>query len=190
MITNLTDVNFDKEINSTNKIILVDFFATWCEPCSILAPILEKVAEHFKGKIILMKANIDNAPVTSQKFSVERIPTIILFKNGKQINGFTGLMPENSMKDWLENIIKEQIIKECDEYDKNNGFQLNPDKKTVERIISGLLKNEEKYGEKYCPCRRVSGNKEEDIKKVCPCAWHKDEISKDGHCICNLYVKI
>jgi ferredoxin-thioredoxin reductase catalytic chain len=83
----------------------------------------------------------------------------------------------------------EQLIKEYSEYAKSNGFQLNPDKKAVERIINGLLANEKKNGKKYCPCRRLTGNSEEDSKKVCPCFWHKDEIKKDGHCLCFLYVK-
>lgn len=83
----------------------------------------------------------------------------------------------------------EELIKKYGEYAKANGFQLNPDKKTVEMVVSGLLKNEEKYGKKYCPCRRVSGNEAEDSKKICPCFWHKDEIKKDGYCFCNLYTK-
>jgi thioredoxin len=104
---NLTDENFEKEINGQDKLVLVDFFATWCEPCSMLAPVLEKVADEFKEKIILMKANLDNVPKAAQKFSVEKIPTVILFKNGKPINGFVGLVPEKSIKEWLENIIKD-----------------------------------------------------------------------------------
>ena len=207
-MTILTDENFEKEINATDKLVLVDFFATWCEPCSMLAPILEKIAGDFKEKVILMKANLDGLPINSQKFGVEKIPTVILFKNGKPISGFVGLAPEENIKQWLENMIKEnnktdkspaladdkqkkieELEKEYNEYAKNNGFQLNPDKKSVERVINGLLENEKKYGEKYCPCRRVSGNKEEDAKKICPCFWHKDEIKKDGHCFCNLYVK-
>ena len=83
----------------------------------------------------------------------------------------------------------EELLKKYSEYAKANGLQLNPDKRTVERIIGGLLKNEEKYGKKYCPCRRVAGIELEDLKKVCPCIWHKDEIQKNGHCFCNLYVK-
>jgi len=55
---NLTDENFDKEINSTDKFVLVDFFATWCEPCSLLAPVLEKVVEEFKDRVLLIKANV------------------------------------------------------------------------------------------------------------------------------------
>jgi thioredoxin 1 len=103
---NLTDENFEKEINSADKLVLVDFFATWCEPCSMLAPILEKVAEQFKEKIVLVKANLDNIPLAAQKFEVEKIPTVILFKNGKPISGFVGLAPENAIKQWLENILK------------------------------------------------------------------------------------
>jgi len=104
---NINDENFEKEINSfPDKFILVDFFATWCEPCSILAPTLEKIAEHFKEKIILVKANLDSIPATAQKFGVERIPTVVLFKDGKPVNGFVGVLPEQAIKDWLENIIK------------------------------------------------------------------------------------
>jgi ferredoxin-thioredoxin reductase catalytic subunit len=83
----------------------------------------------------------------------------------------------------------EELKKEYGEYAKSNGFQINPDEKAVERIINGLVNNEKKYGKKYCPCRRVSGDKQEDSKKICPCFWHKDEIKKDGHCLCWLYIK-
>ncbi len=104
----LNDENFEKEIATSDKFIMVDFFATWCEPCSILAPILEKIAEEFKEKIVLMKANIDDSPLTAQKFGVEKIPTVMLFKNGKPVSGFVGLVPENSIKEWLENILEKK----------------------------------------------------------------------------------
>lgn len=83
----------------------------------------------------------------------------------------------------------EKLIEQFDAYAKSQGFQLNPNRKIVEGIVTGLLKNKEKFGEIYCPCRRVSGDKTEDAKKICACMWHKDEIQKDGHCYCNLYVK-
>ena len=83
----------------------------------------------------------------------------------------------------------EEMIKNYSEYAKENGFQLNPDRKTVERVINGLLANEKKNGKKYCPCRRLSGNEEEDLKKVCPCVYHKEEIKKDGRCYCGLFTK-
>jgi ferredoxin-thioredoxin reductase catalytic chain len=81
------------------------------------------------------------------------------------------------------------MMEQYDNYAKSSGFRLNPDKKIVERVFNGLLANEKKYGKKYCPCRRVSGNEEEDAKKICPCVFHKEEIEKDGHCFCNLFVK-
>lgn len=83
----------------------------------------------------------------------------------------------------------EEMIKNYSEYSRKNGFRLNPNLKIVERIISGLLKNEERKGEKYCPCRVLSGNKEEDSRKICPCAYHKEEIAKDGICYCGLFTK-
>jgi len=103
---NITDEDFDKEVNVSDKFVLVDFFATWCEPCSILGPILEKVVKNFEDKVILMKANLDEAPKAAQKFGVEKIPTIVLFKNGKPVNGFVGLVPEKAITEWLENIVK------------------------------------------------------------------------------------
>lgn len=84
---------------------------------------------------------------------------------------------------------KQAYIAQSKKYAQENGFQLNPDKKTVERIVDGIFMNKEKHGEKYCPCRRISGNKAEDEKKICPCFWHKEEISKDGRCFCGLFVK-
>lgn len=83
----------------------------------------------------------------------------------------------------------EELIKQYKEYAEKNGFQLNPNEKIVEAVVKGLLSREEKFGQKYCPCRRVTGNIEEDKKIICPCVYHKDEIQKDGHCHCNLYVK-
>lgn len=83
----------------------------------------------------------------------------------------------------------EEIIANYEKYAAENGIKLNPNKKVVEGIIKGLLLNEEKYGARYCPCRRVTGNVEEDKKKICPCFWHKEEIEKNGRCLCGLFVK-
>ncbi|MDD5547320.1 MAG: thioredoxin [Candidatus Pacebacteria bacterium] len=106
----LTDENFEKEISSADKPALVDFFAPWCEPCNMLAPILEKVAKDLEGKFIFMKANLDDVPLAAQKFGVEVIPTVILFRDNRPISGFTGLAPEDAIKEWLEKMIKEKIV--------------------------------------------------------------------------------
>jgi len=103
----LTDENFDKEIQESVKPVLVDFFATWCGPCSVLGPILEKIEEEMREQFVLAKVDIDNSPRTAQKFNVDRVPMVFAFKGGKQIGGFVGLMPENNIKEWLEKTIKE-----------------------------------------------------------------------------------
>lgn len=83
----------------------------------------------------------------------------------------------------------QNLIKEYRDYARKQGFRLNPDKKILANVIQGLLQNEEKYGKRYCPCRRVTGDIAEDQKKVCPCAFHRKELDKLGQCLCGLFVR-
>jgi ferredoxin-thioredoxin reductase catalytic chain len=83
----------------------------------------------------------------------------------------------------------ENILRPYKEHADKSGFRLNPNDKIVDATMKGLLRNEGKFGARYCPCRRVTGNKEEDKKIICPCVYHKDEIAKDGHCHCMLFVR-
>lgn len=202
MIT-LTDENFEKEIQAAEKPVVVDFMASWCSPCFVLGPILEKLAEEYKDKFILAKVNIEAAPLAAKKFGVDRIPMVVLFNEGKPISGFIGVKPEHALKKLLDKMLKdikskegegskediEKIIQSYQEYAEKNGFKLNPSRVIVERLVKGLLENEKKYGFRYCPCRKISGNPEEDKPKICPCQWHREEIEKDGHCFCGLFYK-
>jgi len=195
----LTDQNFNETIQNTNRPVLVDFWAHWCSPCLVLGPILEKLVNEYREKLILAKVNLDTAPLAAQKYGIEQIPTIILFKEGKPISGFVGVRPEPQIREWLEENLRKHeageseeerlLIKKYEEYAETNGFKLNPNREVVERIIRGLLENEKKYGQKYCPCRRISENSEEDKPKICPCSWHREEIEKNGRCLCGLFVK-
>ena len=195
----LTDENFEREISSLREPVLVDFWASWCSPCLVLGPILEKLVNEYREKLILAKVNLDTAPLAAQKYGIEQIPTIILFKEGKPISGFVGVRPEPQIREWLEENLRKHeageseeerlLIKKYEEYAETNGFKLNPNREVVERIIRGLLENEKKYGQKYCPCRRISENSEEDKPKICPCSWHREEIEKNGRCLCGLFVK-
>jgi ferredoxin-thioredoxin reductase catalytic subunit len=84
---------------------------------------------------------------------------------------------------------KEELLKEYQDYAEEKGIALNPNERIVSAIIDGLFAREESDGEKYCPCRKVTGDKEEDKKIICPCVYHMDEITEMGHCHCNLFVK-
>ncbi len=84
---------------------------------------------------------------------------------------------------------KEELKNIYQKYADDNGFSLQPDENILGHILAGLLAREEMYGSRICPCRRASGNPDEDKKIVCPCVYHKDEIKEDGHCKCLLFVK-
>jgi thioredoxin 1 len=82
-ITTLTDTNFNEEVKGADGPVLVDFWAEWCGPCKMIAPILEEIATEQAGKIRIGKLNVDDAPQTAQQFQVMSIPTLILFKDGE-----------------------------------------------------------------------------------------------------------
>jgi thioredoxin 1 len=88
-IITLTDKNFDYQLK--NKIVLVDFWASWCAPCKMMAPVLNDVAEELTGNANVGKVNVEEYQVLAQKYQIRNIPTMILFKNGKEVNRFVGV---------------------------------------------------------------------------------------------------
>lgn len=101
----LNDQNFEKTIENNLNFFLVDFYADWCPPCQLLSPILEKLEQEFHNKIIFGKLNVDESPLTSQKYNVSLLPTVILFKNNQPIANFVGLKKEQDIKNWLESFL-------------------------------------------------------------------------------------
>ena len=83
----------------------------------------------------------------------------------------------------------EKLIKEYGQYAKQKGFRLNPDRKIVEGLVRALIARKENFGERYCPCRKMTNDKKVDKKIICPCDYHLEEIKKHGHCLCNLFVE-
>ena len=83
----------------------------------------------------------------------------------------------------------QNLIKKNEEYAKSKGFKINPNEAIVSGVTRGLLVRKESFGELYCPCRKMTGDKKSDKRIICPCVYHEDEIAKDGHCFCNLFVK-
>lgn len=83
----------------------------------------------------------------------------------------------------------EEFIEKSKKHAQENGFKLNPNELVVKGLVNQMIKREAEFGEKYCPCRKITGDKEEDKKIICPCIYHMDEIKNDGHCHCFLFVK-
>jgi len=84
---------------------------------------------------------------------------------------------------------KEELKKLSEDHAKDKGFKLQPDPAMLDTVLNGLLRNQEKHGEIYCPCRRTTGDIEEDKKIICPCIYHEQEVAEDGHCKCFLFFK-
>lgn len=96
-IHEFTDGNFDSEVLKSSVPVLVDFTATWCGPCKALAPIVEKVADDFAGKIKVGKLDIDANGEMTRKYGVRSVPTVLVFKNGEKIGQHVGLTSRDNL---------------------------------------------------------------------------------------------
>jgi thioredoxin 1 len=94
----LTDADFQTTIDSSANPVMVDFFASWCQPCKALTPLIEAVAEEYAGKLDVKKVDIDNAQETAMRFGIQGVPTVILFKNGQEVDRFIGLRDIKDIK--------------------------------------------------------------------------------------------
>ncbi len=93
---------FQKDVKDAKGVELVDFFASWCGPCKMLAPILEKLEPEYKGKVDIYKVNIDDQNGLAQEYRVMSVPTMKVFKDGEVVETIIGLQPENVLKEKLD----------------------------------------------------------------------------------------
>ena len=110
---NLTDENFEEKVIKSSKPVVVDFWAEWCGPCKMIAPILEELSDEFSEKVIICKHNIDKEPNTPSKFGVRGIPTLLMFKNGELKSTKIGATTKSNLKSWIEeNLSHKEPIQE------------------------------------------------------------------------------
>ncbi len=101
----ITSDNFDEEVMQASKPVLVDFWATWCGPCRMLAPVIEELAEEYDDKLAVGKIDVDECPDLAAEFGVSSIPMVALFKDGEVVETIVGYRP----KDYYEEILKNYI---------------------------------------------------------------------------------
>ncbi|MBW2982291.1 thioredoxin [Candidatus Woesearchaeota archaeon] len=99
----INESEFEEKVLEKSKEmpVVVDFYADWCGPCQMLAPIMEKLEEEYKEKVVFVKINTDNNPAASQKYGITGIPAVKLFKDGEVADEFVGLQSEDMIKQWL-----------------------------------------------------------------------------------------
>jgi thioredoxin 1 len=98
MATTVTEQSFEEEVLQSDKPVIVDFWAEWCGPCHAVAPVLDRIVEESNGDLKLVKVNIDEQPALSQRFGVQSIPTMILFKNGEPAAAAIGAQPKPALE--------------------------------------------------------------------------------------------
>lgn len=100
-----TDANFEQEVLKSNIPVLVDFWASWCAPCRMIAPIVDEIAGEYEGRLKVAKMNVDDSGETPTQFGITGIPTLIIFKNGQPVEKIVGAVPKAAIKKALDAVL-------------------------------------------------------------------------------------
>lgn len=104
--TAVDDSNFDEIVLQAKTPVLVDFWAEWCGPCRMVAPVVEELAEEYEGRISFVKLDVDQNPKTASKYGIMSIPTLLLFKNGSPVSNIVGFRPKAELKRSLDTVLE------------------------------------------------------------------------------------
>ena len=94
-IVKVSDADFDQKVVKTQGLTIVDFWAEWCAPCRMIAPLLEELADEYSGKVTIAKLNVDENPRTAARYGIRSIPTLLLFKGGERVDQVIGAVPRS-----------------------------------------------------------------------------------------------
>jgi thioredoxin 1 len=97
----VSDADFDSEVLKAAGPVVVDFWAEWCGPCRMIAPVLEELSGSLDGKVKIVKLNVDESPATAQKYGIMSIPTLMIFKNGEMASRQVGAAPKQKLEQWI-----------------------------------------------------------------------------------------
>jgi len=104
----LTDQTWDNEVLNSDLPVIVDFWAEWCAPCSMIAPVVEQMSEEYEGKIKVRKLNVDENQVTAGKYQIMAIPTLLFFNGGKLVDRVAGVVPKKILVEKIEKMLEEK----------------------------------------------------------------------------------
>jgi thioredoxin 1 len=105
MVAEITDSNFEQEVKNSNIPVLVDFWAEWCGPCRLLAPVIEEISSELSGKIKVAKMDVQNNPEVPSEIGIRSIPTLMLFKDGKVIDTKVGVLAKEVIINWINQAV-------------------------------------------------------------------------------------
>lgn len=97
-----TDENFEQEALQSEQLVVVDFYADWCGPCKMMAPVVEELAEGYNGQVKIGKLNVDNSPATAANYKVMTIPTIVFIKNGNLVESIVGVVSKAQLEEKIK----------------------------------------------------------------------------------------
>ena len=98
----VTDANFDEEVLKSDIPVLVDYWAVWCAPCRMIAPLVEEIADEKEGVVKVAKMDVDSNPATATKFGIRSIPTLMIFKGGELVDQIIGAVPKSMIEEKLQ----------------------------------------------------------------------------------------